>query len=271
MKTKEPNFFWAENVRFLRQRKQLSQEALAQILGMSRAKLNAHENGHSVNPPIADLIKISNYFKISIDSLLKIKLSSLGAYNMHQLEQGNDVYLSGSRLRVLAISVDKEDKEQIEYVPIKAKAGYCAAYSDPEYIATLPKYSFPGLAPNATYRMFPTQGDSMLPFPENCDLICRYVQDWTQLKPGTLAVVIVNATQDFVFKKISFLKEQKQWLLESLNTEYKSYTLAAEEVLEVWEVLRYISNRPPQKPTDLEELKTMIQQLSQEIKKPKPL
>ncbi|MCC6187371.1 MAG: LexA family transcriptional regulator [Chitinophagaceae bacterium] len=265
MKSKAQKIFWSENIRFLRNRKKMSQESLAASLDISRSKLNAHENGHTVNPPVEDLLRASDYFKISIDSLLKIELAKLGDYNLHQLESGNDVYMRGTKIRVLAISVDNSSNEHIEYVPIKAKAGYAAGYSDPEFIASLPKYSFPNLPKNATYRMFPTIGDSMLPIPEGSDILTRYVQDWNSLKAATACIVIFKNEQDFVFKNVT-VQADGNLLLASLNTDYKPYTAAIENVLEIWQFVRYISNEIPAT-TDLQELKKMIVELGREVRK----
>jgi transcriptional regulator with XRE-family HTH domain len=249
--------FWAENVRFLRNRKKMSQEVMAEILEISRSKLNAHENGHTINPTAEDLLKISHFFKISIDTLLKVNLSTIGEFKLHELEAGNDVYMMGGNIRVLAISVNKDNKENIEYVPIKAKAGYAAGYSDPEFIATLPKYSLPNLPSAGSYRIFPTIGDSMLPIPEGAEIVARYVQDWTSIKSNTACIVILKNDQDFVFKLVT-VQSDGQLLLVSLNTAYKPYTAAVENVLEIWAFERYISKELPEKASDLDELKAMI-------------
>ncbi|WP_344825297.1 XRE family transcriptional regulator [Rurimicrobium arvi] len=262
----QQKIFWAENVKFLRQRKKMSQEAMAETLGISRSKLNAHENGHTVNPPVEDLIRISEFFKISIDSLLKIEMAKLGELKLRELEAGNDVYTAGKNIRVLAITVNKDNKENIEYVPVKARAGYRSSYNDPEFIADLPKYSFPGLSPNATYRMFPTVGDSMLPIPAGSDLITSYVQDWSGIRAGTLCVVILNGEQDFVFKKVSFQKDGTL-LLESLNEAYAPYTVQVSDVLEIWQFERFISKDIPDRATDLDELKMMIADIKKTLGK----
>lgn len=258
--------FWAENVRFLRNRKKMSQEALAETLGISRSKLNAHENGKTLNPPVEDLVKVSEYFKISIDTLLKVNLSKLGALKLRDLEAGNDVYLTGGNIRVLAISVNKDNKENIEYVPVKAKAGYAAGYSDPEFIARLPKYSFPNLKEAGTYRIFPTSGDSMLPIPEGAEIVARYVQDWTSLPAHTPCIVILKGEQDFVFKLVQLLPNG-ELLLSSLNKAYKPYSVALHDVLEIWQMERYISQQIPPKATELDELKMMILDLHQKVNK----
>lgn len=266
MKIEIQKIFWADNVKFLRQRKKMSQESMAEALNISRSKLNAHENGHTINPPVEDLFRLSAYFRISIDSLLKIKLSQLGELNIRELEAGNDVYMAGSNIRVLAITVDKNDRENIEYVPVKAKAGYKAGYNDPEFIAGLPKYSFPDLPRTGTFRMFPTVGDSMLPIPEGSDILAKYIQDWTNIKAGTLCIVIFKGDQDFVFKKVS-LQQEGVLLLESLNKQYKAYSEPVENILEIWQFERFLSKAIPESATDLQELKSMILDLQQEIRK----
>ncbi|MNK11842.1 Helix-turn-helix domain protein [compost metagenome] len=252
--------FFAGNVKFLRERKKMSQEVLASHLNITRAKLAAIELGQTKSPQPDDYLNVSEYFKISIDSLLKVDLAKLGELKVRELEAGNDVYMAGGNIRVLAITVNKQNIENVEYVPVKAKAGYKAGYSDPEFIASLPKYSFPDLPKNGTYRMFPTTGDSMLPIPEGSDILAKYVQDWTSIKSETPCIVILNGEQDFVFKKVT-LQSDGNVLLQSFNEIYKTYTEPMANVLEIWQFERYVSGQLPQKQTSIEELKIMIIEL----------
>uniref|UniRef100_A0A0N4Z8L8 HTH cro/C1-type domain-containing protein n=1 Tax=Parastrongyloides trichosuri TaxID=131310 RepID=A0A0N4Z8L8_PARTI len=166
----EQNVFFDTNIRFLRERKKMSQDSLANALAITRAKLAALEYGHTKSPNPIDYVNFSNYFRMSIDTLIKVDLRKLTELKIRELEGGNDVYMMGGNIRVLAISVDKKNKENVEYVPIKAKAGYASGYNDPEFIANLPKFSIPHL-PNGTFRMFPIVGDSMLPIAEGSDII----------------------------------------------------------------------------------------------------
>ncbi|MGC9354693.1 MAG: helix-turn-helix domain-containing protein, partial [Mariniphaga sp.] len=129
MNGKSQKIFFAGNIKFLRERKKMSQEALASTLGLTRAKLAAIEAGNTKSPQPDDYLKFSEFFKISIDTLLKIDLSKLGELKVRELEAGNDVYIRGGNLRVLAISVDRSNNENVEYVPVKAKAGYMAGYN----------------------------------------------------------------------------------------------------------------------------------------------
>ncbi len=249
--------FFNSNIRFLRERKKISQEELASQLELSRNKLQALESGKTVNPAVTDLIKFSGYFKISIDSLLKVDLKKLGELKLKDLLAGNDVYMTGSNIRVLAITVDKNNKENTEYVPVKAKAGYRAGYNDPEYIAALPKFSLPNLPTTGTFRMFPTTGDSMLPIPENSDVIAQYIQDWKTIKADTPCIVILKGEQDFVFKLVT-IQGNDEILLRSLNKNYAPYTVNSDAVLEIWKYYKHQTGTLPQPDTDLQELKTLI-------------
>lgn len=242
----------------------MSQEELAAVLDLSRNKLQALESGKTVNPSVIDFVKFSDFFKVSVDSLLRVDLARLGELKLKELLAGNDVYMTGSKIRVLAITVDKENKENAEYVPIKAKAGYTTGYNDPEFIAGLPKFSLPNLPGSGTYRMFPTTGDSMLPIPENSEVIAQYVEDWKSLKPATPCIVILKG-QDFVFKLVTILNDGTI-LLESLNKKFTPYTVKSEDVLEVWKYYKHQTDTLPAPDTDLQEIKSLILDLKKESK-----
>ena len=61
--------FFGKNIKKIRGIKRLSQQAFADIFELKRATLGAYEEGRS-EPKIATIIKVANYFSISIDSIL---------------------------------------------------------------------------------------------------------------------------------------------------------------------------------------------------------
>lgn len=260
---KPQKIFFPDNVKFLRMRKHISQESLAQQLDMTRVKLNALESGKTKNPALEDLIKFSGFFRISIDSLLKINLSKLMELQLRELEAGNDVYMTGSKIRVLAISTDKKNNENAEYVPVKAKAGYRSHYADPAYVAALPKFQIPTLPRHGTFRTFSISGDSML-IPENSDVTGEYVENWTALKPDTPCIVILNGIDDFVFKLVTLL-ENGRFLLKSLNTVYQPYEVAAADVLELWKFRILHTEELPEKEPDLQQLLQLMKEMKSDI------
>ncbi|NFO15668.1 helix-turn-helix transcriptional regulator [Clostridium botulinum] len=60
----------AENIQMLRKKNSLSQEELAAVLNVSRQAVGKWENG-TTYPDLEKLIQLSDYFKISLDRLVK--------------------------------------------------------------------------------------------------------------------------------------------------------------------------------------------------------
>lgn len=66
--------FFGKNIKKIRSIKSLSQQAFADLFGLKRGTLGAYEEERS-QPKIDTVIKIANYFSISMDSLLKRDLT----------------------------------------------------------------------------------------------------------------------------------------------------------------------------------------------------
>ena len=69
----------SSNIRFLRNREGLSQEAFAERFGVSRQSVAKWENGESA-PDIIKCREIADYYDISIDSLVVLSLSEEGIF-----------------------------------------------------------------------------------------------------------------------------------------------------------------------------------------------
>jgi transcriptional regulator with XRE-family HTH domain len=257
---------WASNIKFLRNRKDLSQEELAEKMGISRSKLNAHENGQTINPTVDDLINFSSFFKMSIDTLIKVDLNRLSELKIRDLEAGNDTFMTGSKIRVLATTVDSKNRDNIEFVPQKAKAGYLSGYSDPEFISKLPVFTMPHLPHDRKFRMFPTVGDSMYPIPENSLVIGNYLDDWSSIKEDT-PCILVTKDEGIVFKLVTNqVKKNKTFLLKSLNSMYPSYEVRVENVVEIWRFVNYISDTIPQAELTLAEMSRSLNEIRMQLK-----
>ena len=97
--------YFSKNLQLLRRRRGRSQADLSSLLQMKRTSLSGYELGTSF-PNYETLILISDFFRISIDKLLKVDLSSISELQLSEMEKGHDIDLTGSRLRVLATTVD---------------------------------------------------------------------------------------------------------------------------------------------------------------------
>lgn len=241
---KAPKSYLAENLKFIRNRKGLSQEEVATLMDVTRAKLNSYENGFVKNPPLELLIDFSKNYGFSIDTLVKINLSSLSEYNLSQLESGNDVYITGKKLRVLATTVDADNEENIELVPIKARAGYTAGYNDPQYIRSLPVFQLPFVSKDRKYRAFQLEGESMLPIRHGSYVIGEFIENWYDIKDGGAYIVVTK--QGSAFKIVyNEVRSRKKLLLKSRNPAYEPYEVDVDDVMEVWKFTWFFSNEMP--------------------------
>jgi transcriptional regulator with XRE-family HTH domain len=237
------DLYFGVNVKFLRERKGLSQDELSQKLSMTRAKIAAYEINHTKNPALKDINILSDFFSISVDVLLKLELSKLPVYKLKMVEEGK---LTGADMRVIVTTVTSDNKENIEFVPVKARAGYLTGYADPDFISTLPTFDLPHLPKGKKYRMFSTQGDSMLPIPDGALIVGEYIEDWLGIKDGQLCIVVTK-TDGIVFKEvINNIRDKRNVLLRSLNSIYESYTVIAEDIIEIWKYKCFISESVPQ-------------------------
>lgn len=259
--------YLSTNLKFLRLRNKKSQEEMADALSMTRAKVASYEAGNSKNLPIDDLITLSGYFRISIDTLIKVDLKQVGELKLRELENGNDMYQAGTKLRVLATTVDKENKDNIEVVPVKARGGYMNGYNDPEFIETLPSFQLPVLSADRKYRMFQIEGNSMLPIGDKSFVVGEYVEDWRSIKDGE-ACVILTKDDGIVFKIVyNKLKTERTFLLHSLNSEYEDYTVKAADILEVWMFASYLSKEFPKQQADLGRIASLVDEIKEEVER----
>lgn len=224
--------YLSTNLKFLRQREGTSQTELAKTLGLTRTTLIGYEK--SVQPPFVKLIRISEYFKVSLDALIKYDLSKLSEFQLSEIERGMDVDITGQKLRVLTTTTDSSGNENIEMVATKAQAGYTAGFADSEFVEKLPKFQLPFLAKNKTYRCFQIEGDSMLPIPEKSWVTASYLEDWTDIKNGTPCIVVTK-DDGVVFKLVyNNIKQNKRLQLVSTNRIYQPYSISIDQVSEIW-------------------------------------
>lgn len=226
--------FVDKNLKFLRARQGWTQKQLAEKIGLNQPVIGAYEEARAL-PPLLTLIELSDLFKVSIDALSRKDLSKLPEKEWNA-KTGKEV---------LAITVDKDDNENIELVSQKASAGYLNGYQDAEYIIDLPKIGLPVLPRNVTYRAFEIKGDSMLPVPSGSIVFGAYVEKVSAIKNGKLYIV-VSQQEGIVFKRVFHFADTKDKLLMvSDNRLYEPYTIHMEDILEVWEVRAYFSTQFP--------------------------
>jgi len=258
--------YFSSNFKFLRSRKKRSQEEVAAGLGIKRSSINNYENEYAL-PGIDMLPTISKYFGISIDFLLNEELSTMSESKLRELELGHDAYIKGTKLRILATTVDSKNRDNIELVPHKARAGYTEGYNDPEFISALPTFQLPFLSKERKYRTFQINGDSMLPIPDKSFVTAQFLENWNDIKDGH-AYVLLTQDDGIVFKVVyNNIKVKKKLLLKSLNFVYEPYEVSVGDIKEVWEFVNYISTQMPESNQSKEEVNKSVTLIQEEMRK----
>ena len=260
--------YFSSNIKLLRNRKKRTQNELAEALNLKRTSVNALENAIS-QPTVNHLQAFSKYFGIAIDTLINVDLNRLSESQFTDLQNGFDVFIRGTNLRVIATTVDPENNDNIEFVNEKAKAGYVTSFADPEYIENLPVFQLPFLSKEKKYRAFTISGDSMLPIPSGSVVIGEFVQNFYNIKKGE-GYIIVTREEGIVFKIVQdYISEKRALLLASLNSAFQPYELPITELHEAWKFVCYLNTEIPEPETDIQKVLQTVNEMKTEIQKMK--
>ncbi len=256
--------YFHTNIKLLRKRRGRTQDDVAHALNMKRPTLSGYEN-QVAQPGIEALLAFSGYFNIAIDTLIRVDLSTLTESQLSQVERGYDLYLKGSKLRVLATTVDSENNENIELVNEKASAGYTQGFADPDFIRVLPTFQLPFLSRDRKYRTFQIRGDSMLPIPDKSWVTGEYVENWLSVR-SNYPYIILTFDEGIVFKVVeNRIKQEGKLRLISLNPLFDPYDIEASQVKEVWKFVHYISSEMPEPNLPKEKLLDEVQALKKQV------
>ena len=224
-----PHF--AQRLKTLRKAKGLTQQELADRLGLKRASLGAYEEGRA-EPRLINVVAISEFFGVSVDALLK------GTDSAEDRERGKS-------LRILTVPVNEIDKEErVAVVPVKAAAGYLEGYGDPAYVQGLPTFDLPlpEVSSQLTHRLFQIKGESMLPIPSGSYILSNYEEDWHRAG-GMRPYIIITRNDGVVFKRIENRLDSQHndfWLI-SDNPDYPPFSVRPEDVVEIWRARGYLA------------------------------
>ncbi len=253
------------NIQILRKRRNLSQQDVADELKIKRSSVSGYELGNS-EPGLELLLQFADFFKVPVDVLLRKDLTKTMEFELRQLEQGwSHARISGKGLRVLATTIGDDNEENVELVPVKAKAGYTRGFSDPEFISVMPAFRLPFLSREKKYRTFPVSGDSMPPVSDGSWVTGEYVTNWNHVKSGQPYIFILK--DDGIVFKIAYnhIADEGGFLLCSTNPEYKAYLVKLDQVLEIWKFTHYISAELPEPNLMKEDLTAAVVKLQKEV------
>lgn len=227
--------FFAQNLIFLRNTlvNKVSQQRLADELGLKKSTLAAYESGRA-EPRYEELVRLSRFFGVTVDELLSKDLTQAARQLRDQ-----------SSLRVLVTTVDSQNQENIEFVPVRAMGGYAEGYGDVDFISELPIFQVPFLPTDRKYRAFPYEGDSMPPLRDGAVVFGEYIERWSTVKNGTICLVVTK-DEGVVLKKVfNYLEEKQVLVLKSLNERYAPYPVRQDDIQELWRFAGYFEKEFP--------------------------
>jgi len=246
-----------DNIRTHRKHLSLTQDQFAQKIGIKRSLVGAYEEGRA-EPRLELLQKMAVLFNISVDQLIGDG-SETAPTDDRKYQRGKEV---------LIVTIDENQRDNIELVPHKAAAGYLNGYADTEYVKELPRFKLPFLN-TGTYRAFEISGDSMLPILPGTIVIGEYVDDIRAIKNGKTYVLITNR-EGIVYKRVfNYVAESGKLFLVSDNRHYAPYQIDADDVVEAWVAKAYISVQFPdmdsKNDVSVEQLAGLVLDLQKEI------
>jgi transcriptional regulator with XRE-family HTH domain len=239
----------SSNIKTLRKYLGLTQEQFSQNIGIKRSLLGAYEEGRA-DPRLNNLQNMANEFGLPVDILLSKDFAAMSRADLEKFMKNPKAAGGASKLKVLALTVDKNERENIELVPQKAAAGYLNGYADPEYLEDLPRFQLPMLGGAGTYRAFEISGDSMLPLPSGTVIIGQYVEQLADIRAGQ-CYILVSEQEGVVYKRVFPNQDSSVLKLVSDNPSYSPYQVDSSQVMEIWEAKAFISQQFPQPMTSV--------------------
>jgi transcriptional regulator with XRE-family HTH domain len=238
-----------KNLRYLRKLRGWTQEEFANKLKIKRSLIGAYEEERA-EPRLDVLETMCNIFKLSLDELLLKDLTAT---------KGGGTYLDKRRQLKMVAEV-----KLIQFVPIKAAAGYLAGYADPDFIDELNTFTLPMLAPG-NYRAFEIVGDSMLPTPSGSVIVGEKVEDVEDVKANN-TYIVVSKSEGIVYKRIMKNNRLKNKLiLVSDNPQYSPYNVNTEDLIEVWKAQMVITKANTQQRWDVNQLAGLVTNLQEQV------
>lgn len=214
-----------KNLKYLRKLRGWTQAQMADKLGIKRSLIGAYEESRA-EPRVDILASVGSLFKLSLDELFLEDLDL----------PGEGTYLDRRR----ALMMTNATEARVQFVPMKAAAGYLAGFEDNEFLDELNTFTLPMLAPGF-YRAFEIVGDSMLPTPSGSVIVGEKVEHVNDVKNNN-AYIVVSRSSGIVYKRIVRNNKNKEQLtLVSDNPIYDPYAIDSVDVMEIWKAQMIIT------------------------------
>lgn len=246
---------FGKNIKKIRKVKNLSQQGFADIFDLKRATLGAYEEGRS-EPKIETIIKVANYFSISIDQLLTRDLT------VNELLK----FRGG-----ITTDVNELIQEKFTEIPCITEANLTdyILYSDKDtFVNQMPSLKLPvknttALRGFTITNLEMTSHDKGL-FPNDI-VIGHYfpIEKIKELLNGTLVLALV--ANKLIFRRIYVLKDTIVLKADHASIEDKEFE--KKDIKEIWKIKYVFYKRLPEYKDNLEDQLSLLANELSKIKR----
>ncbi|WP_373057572.1 helix-turn-helix domain-containing protein [Zunongwangia sp. H14] len=243
--------YFGKNIRKIRNVKKLSQQAFAEMFELKRGTLGAYEEERS-EPRIETIIKIANYFSITIDDLLTKELTV-----NKLLKFKEDLPLQGT--------FEKDDFPKVPCIVPASEQDYIRYYDKPHFIEDLPCLCLP-VDPNGTFRGFVISNEDNVENERGLRpkdvVIGERVQAENFLKTENGSLILTLVKEGLYLRKFYLFGDKIT--LKATNNNIKDTVIPLAEVKELWLIKYTFLQRLPD---NASALANKLDYLEQEFKK----
>lgn len=262
----------AENLKFLRLKKPVSQEQLSLQVKKASTTISNWEKKVST-PNFEEIEVIANYFEVTPGDFIyrdlskgklipkerapkndekgKVigkpigKVNDKNEVNYGQIEEKEPWIIEERKtqpqppvLMPRVVTIDIRGEENAVFVPVRARAGYLQGYGDEKFLEKLPAYKIIGDR-NKTYRIFEVDGNSMFPTLNDKDTVNAYWVSLSDIRDERIHV-LVTRTEGIIIKRVINRYKEGILVCKSDNSnrrgEFAPIILNVHDILEVWYV-----------------------------------
>jgi transcriptional regulator with XRE-family HTH domain len=246
---------FGNNIKKIRGVKGLSQQAFADLFDLKRGTLGAYEEGRS-EPKIETIIKIANYFSISIDNMLTAELT------VNQLLRFND------QLTVAPEELEKEVFAVVPCITPKNSKDYLEYFDNPQFINDLPLITLP-INPEKTFRAYTVDSLEMTSqdeglFPNDL-IVAEHVPLDVVPKLNAGTMVLVVTADKFILRRMYVTGKNLTLRADHKNIEEVSIKLS--EIKELWRARYVFYRRLPEAANDITSKMNALQKQMEELRK----
>ena len=240
--------FFGKNIKKIRGVKGLSQQAFAEVFDLKRATLGAYEEGRS-EPKIDTIIKIANYFSISIGSMLTSELTV------------NELLRFKGDLTVADEVVKKEAFTTVPCITEKNIKEYIQFYDKKNFVNDMPVLQLP-INKDKVFRGYTvsslemTNHDKGL-YPKDI-VVGEFVPKEVIKKLNNGIVVLVLVEDALILRRLYVAKKEVVLRADHKNIEDKKYEL--KDIKELWRIRYVFFKRLPEFNDLLEEKMLFLEQ-----------